>query len=64
MSFFKKLIRTLVALALVFTLTLSLASCMGRTVVGAYLNSENELIIKYSDGTTTVELPITITLTK
>lgn len=51
MSFFKKLIRTLVALALVFTLTLSLASCMGRTVVGAYLNSENELIIKYSDGT-------------
>ena len=51
MSFFKKLIRTLGALALVFTLTLSLASCMGRTVVGAYLNSENELIIKYSDGT-------------
>ena len=51
MSFFRNSIRTVIALALSFVLALALASCGGKSVIGAYLNSDNELIIKYSDGT-------------
>ena len=51
MSFLKNSIRAVIIIALAFVLTLALASCGGRTVVGAYLNGDSELIIKYSDGT-------------
>ena len=51
MSFFRNSIRAVIALALSFVLALALASCGGKSVIGAYLNSDNELIIKYSDGT-------------